>query len=92
MQAMKLPRFTLRTLFVTIAIFAVCFVLDRPRWRRGELSIYRDAYWANRQKLDQAAASKILTPDEYVSARMKLDDDWRKIYPNVRPGEFWLRY
>jgi len=83
----KLPRFTLRTLFIAIAIFAFCFAMDRPRWRRGQFSIYRDAYWASRQKLEQAAASKSITRAQYISSLMKLDDSWRRIYPDVRPGE-----
>jgi len=85
---MKLPRFTLRTLFVAVAIFAVCFVMDRPRWRRGQFVIYREAYLAKRQKLDQSASSKSITQEQYVSERMKLDDGWRELYPDVRPGEF----
>jgi hypothetical protein len=85
-------KYTLRGLFVIIAIVAIFIassvysqiassVYSQKQWARTNRLNANMSYWTMRTNLDRSRDT--LAPADYQSLRQKIDADWKKLNPDL---------
>jgi hypothetical protein len=81
---MEKHKFTLRRLFVFVAIVAfgiASFIYSQKQWARTNRLNANMSYWTMRTNLDHSRAT--MAPADYQSLRQKIDADWKKLNPDL---------